>query len=458
LARQPAPDQLTTWHADLAWLADGLHDGVLIECEGEKIANVTRPAEVPEGARRLTGLVLPGLANVHSHAFQRALRGRSEPTQSGLADFWSWREQMYRLAGTLEPDVLFDLARATYVEMLLTGITAVGEFHYLHHARGGGPYEEPNETGLVLARAAQEAGLRLTLLDACYLRGGLDGRPLEGAQRRFGDASAAAWAARVGALSATSTFKVGAAIHSVRAVDEPSMAAVASWARECDAPLHVHVSEQPAENRDCLAATGLTPVALLHRAGGLGLRTTAIHATHLERSDVELLGSSGTAVCLCPTTERDLADGVGPAAALAEAGSPLCLGSDSQAVIDLFEEARAVELDQRLFSGQRGHHPPEAILGAMTGAGMASLGWDAGCIEPGRLADFLALDLGSLRLAGWSRDDLLRQVVYAATAGDVTDVVVGGRQLVRRGRHFASDQAARRLHEAIRRAIDSTEA
>ena len=449
---------MTTWYAELAWLPDGLHDGVLIECEGEKITGVTTQSEAPEGTRRLTGLVLPGLANVHSHSFQRALRGRSEPKQPGRADFWSWREQMYGLAGTLEPDILFDLARATYVEMLLAGITAVGEFHYLHHAPGGDPYEEPNETGLVLARAAQEAGLRLTLLDACYLQGGLDGRPLEGAQRRFGDASAAAWAARAGALSETSTFKVGAAIHSVRAVDEGSMAAVASWARGRDGPLHVHVSEQPAENRDSLAATGLTPVALLDRAGALGPRTTAIHATHLERSDIELLGSSGTAVCLCPTTERDLADGVGSAVALAEAGSPLCLGSDSHAVIDLFEEARAVELDQRLLSGRRGHHSPEVLLEAMTGAGMASLGWNAGRLEPGRLADLVALDLGSIRLAGWRKEDLLRQVVYAATAADVTDVVVGGRQLVRRGRHFASDQAARRLHEAIHRALDSAEA
>lgn len=446
---------MTTWHAELAWLEGGLRESVLIECEGERIASVTAQAEVPEGARLLTGLVLPGLANVHSHAFQRALRGRSEPTQPGPGDFWSWRDQMYRLAGTLEPDVLFDLARATYVEMLLAGSTAVGEFHYLHHAPGGDPYEEPNETGLVLARAAQEAGLRLTLLDACYLRGGLDGRPLEGAQRRFGDSSAAAWAARAGALAASSGFKVGAAIHSVRAVDEASMAAVASWARERDAPLHVHVSEQPAENRDCLAATGLTPVALLDRTGALGSRTTAIHATHLEQSDVELIGSSGTAVCLCPTTERDLADGVGPAAALAEAGSPLCLGSDSHAVIDLFEEARAVELDQRLFSGQRGQHSPEDLLKAMTSAGMASLGWDAGRLEAGRLADFVALDLGSIRLAGWRQEDLLRQVVYAATAAEVTDVVVGGRQLVRRGRHFASDQAGRRLHEAIGRALES---
>src|SRR6202011_1812757 len=361
-------------------------------------------------------------------------------------------------AGTLEPDVLFDLARATYVEMLMAGITAGGEFHYLHHAPGGDPYEEPNETGLVLARAAQEAGLRLTLLDACYLQGGLDGRPLEGAQRRFGDASAAAWAARVGALSETETLKVGAAIHSVRAVDEASMAAVASWARERDAALHVHVSEQPAENRDCLAATGLTPVALLDRAGALGPRTTAIHATHLERRDIELLGSSETAVCLCPTTERDLADGVGPAVALAEAGSPLCLGSDSHAVIDLFEDARAVELDQRLLSGRRGHHSPEALLAAMTSAGMASLGWDAGRLEPGRLADFVALDLGSIRLAGWRKEDLLRQGGYAGHAADVAGLVVGGRQLVRRARHFASDQAARRLHEAIRRALDSAEA
>jgi formiminoglutamate deiminase len=445
---------LTAWHAELAWL-DGPREDVLLECEGERIARVKPNAQAPEGAHRLKGLVLPGLANAHSHAFQRALRGRSQPLGGGVNDFWSWRELMYRLAGVLESETLFELARATYVEMVLGGITAVGEFHYVHHGAGGRPYADPNETGLVLARAAEEAGLRLTLLDACYLRGGLDGRPLKDAQLRFGDGSAEAWAERVDRLADSASFRVGAAIHSVRAVDERSMAAVAAWADRRGAPLHVHVSEQPAENRDCLAATGLTPVELLDRAGALGPRTTAVHATHLEKRDIQLLGGTGTAVCLCPTTERDLADGVGPAAALAAAGSPLCLGSDSQAVIDLFEEARAVELDQRLVSGHRGHHSAEELLEAMTGAGMDALGWDAGRLEPGRLADFVAVSLESVRLAGWRRGDLLRQVVYGASAADVTDVVVGGRHVVAHRRHSASYDPALQLHHAIRRLLYS---
>ncbi|MDQ6921510.1 MAG: amidohydrolase family protein, partial [Candidatus Dormibacteraeota bacterium] len=265
---------------------------------------------------------------------------------------------------------------------------------------------------------------------------------------------AAAWAQRVSALEEGPVFKVGAAIHSVRAVDEASMATVARWADERGAPLHMHLSEQPAENRDCRAATGLTPTALLQRAGALGPRTTAVHATHLEPDDVELLGATRTSVCLCPTTERDLADGVGPAAALAGAGSPLCLGSDSQAVIDLFEEARAIELDQRLVSGHRGHHSPEALLEALTASGAAALGWDAGRLEPGRLADFVAVDLATVRLAGWSPDDLLRQVVYGAAPPDVTNVVVGGREVVSSRHHAGQPDVAARLHEAIRRLLD----
>ncbi|PZR99673.1 MAG: formimidoylglutamate deiminase [Candidatus Nephthysia bennettiae] len=445
---------MTLWHAELAWLGE-VRERVLLEVEDDRLVSVTSGVEAPPGVRRLSGLVLPGLVNVHSHAFQRALRGRSEPPHASQeGDFWTWREQMYRLAAALDPQNLFELARATYVEMALAGITAVGEFHYLHHRPGGEPYADPNQTGRALAAAAEAAGLRITLLDTCYLRGGLDGRPLEGAQLRFGDHSAAAWAERVNALGDGPRLRVGAAIHSVRAVDEPSMAAVARWAAERRTPLHVHLSEQPAENRDCRAATGLTPTALLERAGVLGPRTTAVHATHLERRDIEMLGATGTSVCLCPTTERELADGVGPAAALAAAGSPLCVGSDSQAVIDLFEEARAIELDQRLVSGRRGHHSPEALLEAMTESGAAALGWDAGRLEPGRLADFVALDLTGFRLAGWEVDDLARQAVYAATAADVTDVVVGGREIVSAGRHSLQPDAGRSLHAAVRRVLD----
>jgi formiminoglutamate deiminase len=444
----------TAWHAELAWLGPGrgVAERVLVEVEGERIAGVTEGVEPPGGAARLAGLTVPGLANGHSHAFHRALRGR---TQRGRGDFWSWREQMYRLAATLDPDRYLELATATYAEMALAGITAVGEFHYLHHDPAGRPYADPNRMGEALVEAAGRAGVRLTLIDTCYLRAGLDGRPLAGAQVRFGDGDAGAWAERAGALRDRPGLRVAAGIHSVRAVDPAAMATVAAWAADRDAPLHLHLSEQRAENEACLAATGRTPAALASSAGVLGPLTTAVHATHLTGDDLARLGATGTTVCLCPTTERDLADGVGPARALADAGSPLCLGSDSHAVIDLFEEARAVELDERLASGRRGHHRPADLLAAATAAGMDALGWDAGRLEPGRLADLVTVGLGSVRLAGTRPADAVDHVVFAATAADVTSVVAGGRQVVRDGRHLLVGDVGAALGRAIA-ALDLT--
>jgi formiminoglutamate deiminase len=249
---------------------------------------------------------------------------------------------------------------------------------------------------------------------------------------------------RVGAV------RVGAAIHSVRAVPPPAMAAVAAWAGARGAPLHLHLSEQPRENQACLAVTGRTPAGLCADTGVLGRGTTAVHATHLTGDDVGLLGGSGTGVCLCPTTERDLADGIGPAARLAAAGAPLCLGSDSHAVVDLFEEARAVELDERLATLRRGQHRPADLLAAATGQGMRAIGWEeAGALEPGRLADLVAVRLDSPRLAGAPAGDLLAAVVFAATAADVSHVVAGGRLLVADGRHTLVDDVPAALAGAI---------
>jgi formiminoglutamate deiminase len=333
--------------------------------------------------------------------------------------------------------------------MLLAGVTAVGEFHYLHHDAQGHPYADPNAMGRALVAAAGEAGIRITLLDCCYLAGGLEREPLEGVQRRYGDGDSARWAERVALLADGDGVRIGAAIHSVRAVPPQAMEAVAGWARARAAPLHFHLSEQRRENEACLRATGLTPAALLHRQGVLGPDATAVHAIHLTEADVALLGGSGTLACLCPTTERDLADGVGPAARLVAAGSRLCLGSDSHAVIDLFEEARAVELDQRLVTGVRGHHGAGDLLRAATGCGMASLGWDAGRLAPGALADFTTVSLRSVRTAGSRPDDAAAQVVFAATAADVTHVVVGGRPVVAGGRHLALGDVAALLEKAL---------
>jgi formiminoglutamate deiminase len=436
------------WHAELAWLGPGrgVARRVLVEAAGERIAAVTEDADPPATAVRLPGLTIPGLANCHSHAFHRALRGR---THRGRGDFWAWREGMYELAARLDPDGYLALASATYAEMALAGVTAVGEFHYLHHDPDGRPYADPNRMGHALVEAAGLAGVRLTLIDTCYLRAGLGGERLAGPQVRFGDGDADAWAARAGSLRDTATVRVAAGIHSVRAVDEAGMAVVAGWARDRATPLHLHLSEQRAENRACLAATGRTPAALAASAGVLGPRTTAVHATHLSADDITRLGATRTTACLCPTTERDLADGIGPARALADAGSPLCLGSDSHAVIDLFEEARAVELDERLATERRGHHRAEDLLAAATTAGMHALGWDAGRLEPGRLADLVTVALDSPRLAGALPADLVDHLVFAATAADVTHVVVGGRQIVQDGRHLPVGDVGAALARAI---------
>jgi formiminoglutamate deiminase len=439
---------VSAWHAELAWLGPGrgVAERVLIEVEGERITAVTEGADPPAGATRLPGATIPGLANGHSHAFHRALRGR---THRGGGDFWTWRELMYEVAGALDPDRYLELATATYAEMALAGITAVGEFHYLHHDPAGRPYADPNQMGEVLIEAAGRAGVRLTLIDTCYLRAGFDGQALAGAQVRFGDGDADAWAERAGALRDRPGVRVAAGVHSVRAVDPAAMTTVAAWADGRQAPLHLHLSEQRAENQACLTATGRTPAALAESAGVLGPRTAAVHATHLTDEDVALLGATRTTACFCPTTERDLADGIGPARSLADAGSPLCLGSDSHAVIDLFEEARAVELNERLATERRGHHRPADLLTAATEAGMTALGWDAGHLAPGHLADLVTVDPRSVRLAGTRRADTVGHLVFAATAADVTSVVVSGRQVVRDGHHLLAGDVPAALDRAI---------
>jgi len=419
---------VTTFFAPQAWLDDTVTPNVRITVHSGRIAAVEsatprRSSDVP-----LSGLVLPGFANTHSHAFHRALRGRSH---DAAGTFWTWRERMYAVAARLDPDSYFALARATYCEMALAGVTAVGEFHYLHHGPDGRPYSDPNIMGHALRAAAREAGIRLTLLDACYLTGGI-GQPLEGPALRFGDGTVSAWAERVAALGTDEFSLIGAAIHSVRAVPREALPEVveATGGR----PLHVHLSEQPAENEQCLAAYGVTPTQLLAGAGALRVQTTAVHATHLTDADITLLGGATSSISICPTTERDLADGIGPARRLLDAGSPITLGTDQQAVIDLFEEARALEMDERLATGQRGRFTPEQLVSALTG--QHALGWhDAGRIAPGARADLVAVRLDTVRTAGADP----AQVVLAASAADVDTVIVDGRMIVSGGRHVLGD-------------------
>jgi formiminoglutamate deiminase len=429
------PGPFRAYWVEFAWLPGGIASRVRVEIAADgTISSVLTGVDAQVGDQRLPGILLPGFANAHSHAFHRALRGR---THGDGGSFWTWREQMYAVAGRLDPDSYLALARAVYAEMALAGVTSVGEFHYLHHPPDGRPYAEPNVMAEALRQAAAEAGIRLTLLDTCYLTGGLtaDGHTaLDGVQRRFGDGDADRWAARVAELKPSAGMQIGAAVHSVRAVPRAQLATVGAFS----GPLHVHLSEQPAENDACQAFYGLSPTALLAAEGLLGERTTAVHATHLSADDIGLLGASGTTACFCPTTERDLADGIGPARALLDAGSPLALGSDQHAVIDLLEEARALELHERLASRRRGRFTPAQLIEALTWRGHAALGRpDLGLIAAGRPADLVAVRLGSVRTTG-SRPD---QVVMSAVAGDVDTVLVGGQEIVRAGVHRLGDVA-----------------
>jgi len=433
---------MTRYWCEYAWLGGAAASaGVLVEVDGDRIAHVTVDQPFTPSAVRLDGLTLPGLANSHSHAFHRALRGR---TQVGTGSFWTWRDQMYALAAVLDPDSYYELARAVYGEMVLAGVTCVGEFHYLHHGRDGVPYSDPNAMSAALVAAAADVGVRLTLLDTCYLRGGIGVAPNE-VQARFSDGSAEGWAERVDAAAhlGSPRVRIGAAVHSVRAVDPEAIDLVARWAHLATAPLHAHLSEQPAENEQCVDAFGCSPTELLARCGALEERFTAVHATHLTDRDIALLGAHHNTICMCPTTERDLADGIGPALALRDAGAWLAVGSDSHAVIDLFEEARAIELDGRLASRERGQHDTVSLLAAATHQGHESLGWaDAGRIAEGSLADLVTVRLDTVRTAGAGADSLLETAVFASAAADVHHVVVSGQVVVTEGWHVRLDVAA----------------
>jgi formiminoglutamate deiminase len=405
---------MTTYWAELAWLGGETPEpAVQIDVESGRISAVAAGVAATAGATVLPGLTMPGLANSHSHAFQRALRGRTQAATHG--SFWTWREQMYALAQEVDDEHLEALARATFAEMALAGISLVGEFDYLHRSE-------------VMMRAAQDAGIRMTLIDACYLHGGLP---------RFRDKDAKAWVERVTRISPSAHVRMGAAIHSVRAVDPSSAFLVAQVTNHQGWPLHAHVSEQPAENQECLERYGMTPLQVLDRAQAISPRFSAVHATHFTPEEGELLAANDAFCCLCPTTERDLADGIG------RVHGRLTLGSDSQSLIDLFEEARAVELDQRLGTLVRGNHDATELLRAVTENGYASLGWpEGGQIGPGALADLVTVRLDGVRLAGTRPEDALAAVVFAGGAGDVDTVIVGGEVVVSGSRHVRIDVPA----------------
>ena len=364
---------------------------------------------------------------------------------------------MYAVAARLDPDNYHELARATFAEMALAGIGVIGEFHYVHHQPDGTPYAETNVMGEAVIAAARDVGVRLTLLDTVYLHGGFARtgedrhRDLEPGQLRFGDGSADRFIDRAARAEGDVSpgVRLGAAVHSVRAVDPHSMAAVACWAAEVQRPLHIHVSEQPTENEECRRVYGGSPVELLDRSGVLSPNTTLVHGTHVGRDDIGVIAGSGAGCCFCPTTERDLADGIGPSRSLAEAGVALSLGTDSQACIDVLGEVQALAHHDRLASLERGGHSAPELLSMATGAGYDALGWPGGGeLAVGGLADFTTVGLGSVRLAGAEPESLLASVAFAATGADVTHTIVGGDLIVADGRHHEID-----VPDLLRRSI-----
>jgi len=429
--------------------------GLLVSPQGSVLAAGTdlsaQTVDLPGKA------VLPGFVNTHSHSFQRLIRGKSESRVTSGRDFWSWRGTMYHAAAQLDPQDVYDVARMAFLEMVLGGTTTVGEFHYLHNAPGGRPYDDPNLLGKQVIAAAQSVGIRIVLLRSAYLRSGFELPPDPG-QIRFYE-TASQFLENMAALADSAEVCIGVAPHSLRAVPLDDLKQIAAWSRERKLPLHMHVAEQIAENEACLREHGLPPAALLGREGLLGPDFTAVHAIHITAEEIGLLARSGTTVCSCPTTERNLGDGVIVADQVMGQGIRIALGSDSQAQIDPLEDARQLEYHLRLDRQQRaildqigGQNLASRLFDCATVNGARALGVPAGELAGGALADFFAVDLDDLSIAGHSEEDLLPLAVFSLNRSAVRDVMVNGRWVVRDGRHPLQGEIVSRfkqLHQKL---------
>jgi formimidoylglutamate deiminase len=482
-----------TFIPDLLYAGGRFHKGRALVCDASgRVASVARVEELREGGERvrLAGrALLPGMVNAHSHAFQRVIRGRTEYRGALASDsFWTWREMMYAAAGRLAPEDVYDASRMAFMEMALSGVTSVGEFHYLHRAPGGSQYDDPNLLALEAVRAARDVGIRIALLRVAYARAGYGKEP-DPRQLRFIEADPEVFILNASALArelaAGGGFAprawVGVAPHSVRAVPVEYLREVGAFARENNLPLHMHVAEQPAEVEACLAEHGRTPVALLADEGVLGPNFTGVHAVHVTPEEVARLAASGASVCACPTTERNLGDGVVPADVLFGAGVPVALGTDSHAQIDLLEDARELEYHLRLTTLRRNVLAPGGVregsdeslaegrretgsagAGGMsalaarlfecaTVSGARSIGARAGSFETGSAADFFTVDLDDPSIAGACAEDLLPAVVFSLTRAAVRETAVGGRLVTQAGRHPAQEDIVARFAALQRR-------
>ncbi|MHB2016177.1 MAG: formimidoylglutamate deiminase [Candidatus Xenobia bacterium] len=409
-----------TLQADYTWIDGRLTPDVAVTIGDDgRIASVGAVSGAAE--RLFRRALLPGFVNAHSHAFQRALRGRTE--RPGPDSFWTWREQMYALVERLQPEDVQAIAAMAYLEMVQSGITAAGEFHYLHHQVDGSRYADPDELARRVRAAADEVGITLVLLRVAYARPGF-GRAPEAAQKRFVDAGPEAALEAVARLRADG-YHAGLAPHSVRAVPREWLRALAAG----EGPLHMHVAEQPREIEECVAEYGLRPVQLLEREDVLSARFTAVHAIYVEPEEQEALGRARATVCACPTTERNLGDGVVPAASLLQRGATLSLGTDSQCQINLLEDARELELNLRLTTHRRAVLDAPDLLDAVTRGGARSLGLTTGEIRVGLTADLVAVDLDDPSVCTAWPEDVATSIVFSAERTAIREVWCRGRRV-----------------------------
>lgn len=439
---------MTSWRPEWMWVDGAFRAGYALDVDAAgRIAYVGPEADsTAEDVRRLPGkAMLPGLIDIHSHSFQRALRGKAESRRRSGPNFWSWRDTMYRCALALTPEEIYDVARMAFLEMVLAGITTVGEFHYLHRTAAGERYDNPNLLAEQVIRAAQSVGIRMVLLNCAYVRAGFQLPPDPG-QVRFLHPDPERFLADSEMLRKQTahlpTVSFGLAPHSLRAVPREYLVRVADWSRPAAFPLHMHVSEQPAEVDACRAEYNCTPFELLDGLGMLHENFTAIHAIHLQPGEIERMGRGAITVGACPTTERNLGDGILPADELMKAGVSIAFGTDSHSQTDGFENARELETNLRLskleravLDGSLDQPMSVLLLDCATRSGARSLHVEAGALEAGKFADFLTIDLQDAAVAGAQPEDLLNTIVLSASPRAIADVVVHGEPVVTAHRH-----------------------
>ena len=439
---------------------------VLVSDDG-KILSVANIADVRLDGAKVVALpnraMLPGMVDVHSHSFQRTIRGAVESRKKAGPNFWSWRDAMYRAAGRFDPEELGTIARMAFMEMALAGITTVGEFHYVHRDRDGSAYGNPNEIGLQIVNAAKAVGIRIALLRVAYVRAGFE-KPADPGQRRFIEPEAEEFLRNTEALRGALAGDgdrawVGVAPHSIRAVPLEYLREITAWARSERLPMHMHVAEQPAENAACIQEYGCTPFAFLDREGILNERFTAIHGIHLSSEEIGAVARAKAIIGACPTTERNLGDGILPADELMRAGVRIAFGSDSLTQIDPLENARELEYNLRLQKLERAvldtvddSGLPQRLFDCASRYGAESVGGPGGSLDVGNPADFFTVDLDDPSIAGSNPDELLASIVFGLSKTAIREVAVAGRLVVEEGKHPMQEAVVGEYRELMRRA------